>query len=175
MLISVSGFSDWLRRRAALKDKTPYGQLPILRHGKVKLAQSVAIMTYVARELNVAPPLYDNEANGAALEIALAVEDLKSKYNAAKAAKDAEGFRAAWHAYAGHWNRRLAANKDGTDYLVGKSVTYADVAVYDVLQQSGADLLGYSDVEAQLAATPALQALIGRVARLVAPSRADEL
>lgn len=157
-----------------LKDKTPYGQLPILRHGKVRLAQSVAILTYCALELKLAPPLYDNEANAVALEVTLAAEDLKAKFNAAKAARDTAGFAETWRAYAAHWNKRVASNKDGPEYFVGKTLTFADVAVYDILQQSDTELLGYRDVAAQLADTPLLQAVYARVAGVVEP-RKDEL
>ena len=37
-----------------LKAKTPFGQLPVLRHGEIKLAQSNAILFYVANKLGLA-------------------------------------------------------------------------------------------------------------------------
>ena len=121
-----------------LKQKTPYGQLPVLRHGDIKLAQSVAIMQYVASQLNLAS--YSDAANARMLSVALAVEDAAAAVRPHKATRHRDGVLEELGKWVKTLEGVLTATEDKKHFAEGK-LTWADVAVYDFLEQTLVDFL----------------------------------
>ncbi len=141
----------------------------------------MAILQYVARELNLAPSVYSHAANSEALSFALAADDLTAAWSKAQAAGDRAGFRATWDSWARRVDARLG-QPGSVDYLVENTLTYADVAVYDALHRSGTQFLDMSNVARELASANAhkLEKLYldieGKLARVpLAAARKDEL
>ena len=113
-----------------LKPKTPFGQLPILRHKDARISQSVAILTYCARTLGLSS--YQEESFAQMLAIALGIEDLKTLTNKHKAAKDDSAIRAELKKYAQLLEKQL---KGDAKYFVEERASFADITVYDMYEQ----------------------------------------
>jgi glutathione S-transferase len=125
----------------SLKPKTPFGQLPVLRHGTLRLGQSVAIVQYVASQVGLAS--YSDASTSRMASVALAVEDLLAAVRPHKATKNYEAAREELSKWAGHFDRWLAAGTDEADrknFVDGK-LSYADVIVYDAYEQALNDFL----------------------------------
>ncbi|CAL1528870.1 unnamed protein product [Lymnaea stagnalis] len=117
------------------KPKTPFGQVPVLEVNGKKYAQSVAIVTYLAREFG----LY-GQTNLDGLEIdqivqlnqdfrnkavtALREPDETRKAELLQNVKEVEGPK-----YLGFLEKLL--KESGTGYFVGESLTLADISTYD--------------------------------------------
>jgi len=129
-----------------------FGSVPLLEEGKFSLVQSGVIMGYLAKKHG----LYPTNAKDAALadSVVLGVEDLRIKVSAepyTKAKTSKEGKTEAevadidkaiesvktflnnvWHArWAPNFERILKTS--GTGFVVGKSLTHADIALFDGL------------------------------------------
>jgi len=119
------------------KDKTPFGQSPTLEvNGKV-YGQSLAIATYVARETG----LYGKtNLDGLAIDmyvqlcydfINFAVKAIREK-DEAKKAEIWKAFQEEESPKYFAWFEK-ALTDNGSGYLVGKQLTLADIAVYEVI------------------------------------------
>jgi len=129
-----------------------FGSVPLLEEGKFSLVQGPAIMTYLAKKNGLYPT---NAKDGAyADSIVLGAEDLRMKmfdlpYTKAKTAKDGKSeAEVAEIDKAGEvvktfvnttWSQRWLPNIErilkhsGTGFVVGKSLTHADLALFDVV------------------------------------------
>jgi glutathione S-transferase len=151
---------DW----PAMKPTTPFGQMPLLKHGAVTIAQSAAIERYLAR----LGKLYGaNDLEGAQIDMVCeGVHDAVKAFHTAFWTKDAAEKKTKMEAYfkdefprwAGQLTALLKANNGGAGYFVGAGVTYADILVY----------VGFEDVHKANAeafkAFPELTAHFARVA-----------
>jgi glutathione S-transferase len=123
-----------------------FGALPVLEDGDLRLAQGPVIMSYLARRHGIAPA--DLKAAATADSITLGAEDLRTQYFNLFG----EGFESRAAAFvAGEWTRRWLPSFEGlltlngsTGFFVGKSLTHADVAVWDALDATLAYVPGTS-------------------------------
>lgn len=145
-----------------------FGSLPLLEEGDFRLVQGPAIMGYLARKHGAAPA--DLQLAAKADAITLGAEDLRSKFFSLLG-KDTEEKQTAF--LTGDWRGRwlpafagLLKRNGGTGFLVGPSLTHADLAVWDALdgvltQIKGASLEGFPELDgfrARIAALPQLAA-----------------
>ena len=129
----------------ALKPKTPFGQLPVLRHGTLRLGQSIAILQYVASQVGLSS--YSDASTARMASVALAAEDLLAAVRPHKANKNYEGAREELSKWAGHFDKWLAQGNDASEKLhfVDGKLSYADVVVYDAFEQALNDFLKVDD------------------------------
>src|SRR4051812_14032011 len=130
-----------------------FGSIPLLEDGDFRLVQGPAIMGYLARKHGAAPP--DLKLAAKADAITLGAEDLRSKFFSLLG-KDTEEKQTAF--LSGDWRGRwlpafagLLQLNGGTGFLVGPSLTHADVAAWDALdgvltQMKGASLEGFPEL-----------------------------
>jgi glutathione S-transferase/predicted transcriptional regulator len=122
-----------------VKNTMPFGQVPVLEVGNVKIAQSGAINRYVAKLTG----LYgknNEESSKIDMVYQSLADDLAGAFGAAFYAKDPKEketkTEAFWAATVPHWagllEKQLASNNGGTGYFVGSSATLADFAAYDL-------------------------------------------
>ena len=151
---------------------------PFLKHGKIVVAQVAAILLYLGPRLNLVP---DDEASRLWIhQIQLTIADLVAeahdthhpigvglyyKDQKPEALRRAEEFRETrMPKYLGWLEKILARTSAKGGWLVGKSVTYADLSAFQVVEG-----LRYAFPRAAAAAlrkTPKLRALVGHVAEL---------
>jgi glutathione S-transferase len=123
----------------ALKKERPselaFGSLPMLEDGDFRLVQGPAIMSYVGRKHG--PALGDPQLSAKAEAITLGAEDLRVQYFKLFG-DDAEAKQAEF--VAGNWTGRWLPSFEGllelggrSDHFVGDELSFADVAVWDVL------------------------------------------
>jgi len=133
---------DWPK----LKESTPFGQLPTLDVDGTLLAQSSAIMRYLAGLAGL--------TGSSALEAAQAdmiveaLHDTAKNFMAAAFTKDADEkktkfatyFKDEFPKHATNLEKLLKNNNKGEGYFVGKDVTYADIFFFYVFDSiSGAN------------------------------------
>jgi glutathione S-transferase len=114
-----------------------FGSVPMLEDGDFKLVQGPVIMNYLARKHGLMPD--DLQAAARAEAMVLGAEDMRMAYfrllgdgerAAEKRAKFVDGeWRSRWLTA---WEGLLDLNGDN-GYLVGSSLTQADLAVWDAL------------------------------------------
>jgi glutathione S-transferase len=152
----------------ALKPSLPMGQVPLLEVKKadgtsVRLVQSKAIERYVAGETGLGG---NNSEDFAIIDsICESVVDIKNKFNGVS--KD-EAKKAAFFAPGGDLSVSLGffekyASAAGSGYLVGSSLSLADVSVYHLftLWFSGDDKAAAA---ASLAAAPSVAGAVAKTA-----------
>jgi glutathione S-transferase len=176
-------FEDVLVKReqfVELKKQGPatlsFGSLPMLKDGEFRLCQGPAILSYLAHKHNAAPN--DPQLRAKADAIAWGAEDLRMRYFKLFG-DDSEKVRAEF--VAGDWKTRWLPSLNGllelngnTDHFVGDQLTYADIAVWDVLDAisaniQAASLEGFSRLQAfygTLRSRPAIAAYVESGKRL---------
>lgn len=126
-------------RFGALREEGPelltFGALPMLEDGDLRLVQGPVIMAYIGRAHGGAPS--DPQAAAMAESITLGAEDLRMKYFGLfgddAVAKRKEFVEGNWSS---RWLRSfesLLERNSSADHFVGDSLTFADAAVWDVL------------------------------------------
>lgn len=167
-------------RFKTMRDEGPatlsFGSVPMLQDGDFTLVQGPAIMNYLGRKHGIMP----NDARAAARTEAmvLGAEDMRMAYfrtlGDGKAEKQAKLVAGAWmERWLPAWAGLLELNGD-TGYLVGPSLTQADVAAWDALDAivtwvEGATFGGHARVERfyeRIAARPAIAAYLQSDRRL---------
>jgi glutathione S-transferase len=130
-----------------LKPKTPFGQLPVLRHGNEKIAQSNAILAYVAGKLGLSS--YGDASQAKLISIVSAVDDLHHAMRPHKSTRNYEFVKEELKKYAGFFEKWLSAGNDDDEksHFVDGKLTYSDVAVYDIFEQN---LVDFVKVDEQL-------------------------
>lgn len=147
--------SNW----SELKPTTMFGQMPIFKDGDFELAQSNAILRYLARKLG----LYGSNDQEAALIDALNdhQEDVRQSYirliyREYETGKDT--FLADLPKSLVYFEKLLTKNHGGDGYFVGSKISFADYTIFDLLD----NLLVLSP--AALDTFPKLKAFHGRIA-----------
>ncbi|XP_072281058.1 glutathione S-transferase P 1-like [Pyxicephalus adspersus] len=149
---------DWASGKRDLKKKAVFGQLPRLQDGNFELYQSNSILRYLGRKYGVAG---SNEQEKSVVEMVNdGVEDLRMKYykflfieNEANKDKYYEEVSK----QLSYFENILSKNGNGTKFLIGDGITYADYNLLDTLQ-CNLDLFPQI-----LAAFPLLSAYLERV------------
>ncbi len=160
----------------ALKPKTPFGQLPVLRHGNVRLAQSLAIVQYVGSQVGLSS--YSDSSTARMSSVALAMEDMLAAIRPFKASKNYEAVREELGKWAAHLEKWLAqGNDDGEKkHFVDGKLSWADVVVYDAYEQALNDFLKVDDAAEVIRrdfGAPLLAAHYTGVDRQAKPSSAE--
>ena len=114
-----------------------FGSLPMLQDGDFKLVQGPAIMNFLGRKHGVMPT--DSQAAARVEAMVLGAEDMRMAYFRVLGRDDSAADRRAkfidgdWRdRWLSAWEGLLELNGDN-GYLVGTSLTPADVAVWDAL------------------------------------------
>ncbi|CAI9607113.1 unnamed protein product, partial [Staurois parvus] len=126
---------DWVSGKRDLKKNAVFGQLPCFQDGDFELYQSSTILRYLGRKYGVAG---SNEQEKTIIEMMNdGVEDLRMKYykflfidNEANKDKYLEELSK----QLGYFENILSKNANGTKFLVGDGITYADYNLVDTLQ-----------------------------------------
>jgi len=147
----------------------PEGKVPVLQDGDQVVYDSTAILTYLAAKFDPdhkwipADPFGQAEvhryfaqsagplATGPARARLITV--FNAPYDAEKTIADAEAYLA-----------QLDSELEGKEWLVGHSVTFADVAIYSYVAhapEGHVDLSGFSNIVAWLARIEALDGFVG--------------
>lgn len=145
----------------------PFGQVPVLEDGDVVIADSNAILVYLAKKAGRADWLPDDPAGAAAVQRWLSVAAGEVAYGPA-AARLVTVFGAPFNAEeviarAHVLLKRLESRLDGRDWLVGERPTIADVAIYSYVARApegNVDLSGYPAVGAFLRRVEALPGFV---------------
>jgi glutathione S-transferase len=145
----------------------PFGQVPVLEDGDVVVADSNAILVYLAKKAGRSDWLPDDPQGAAAVQRWLSVAAGEVAYGPAAARlitvfgagfdADEVIFRA--HTLLG----RLEAHLEGTDWLAGAEPTIADVAIYSYVARApegNVDLAAYPKVNAFLRRVEALPGFV---------------
>ena len=155
-------FEDVLVKRdqfLGLKKRGPstlyFGSLPMLEDGEFRLCQGPAIVSYLARKHGAAPS--DPQLSAKADAIAWGAEDLRMRYFKV-AGQEKEQEQSEF--LTGDWKTRWLSSLNGlleingnTGHFIGEQLTHADIAVWDVLDATlanvpGASLDGFSSLQA---------------------------
>lgn len=116
---------------------SPSGQLPILEVDGTVLTQSKAILSYLAKEFNLAPE--GNLQQAQADSLAHVVNELETTLTEAYGEKDPERKEKAMKTATeevipdkcGYFEKILSANKNG--FFISEKLTYADIVVFTFL------------------------------------------
>lgn len=143
--------------------KNPFGQVPVLEDGDVIIADSVAILVYLAKKAGRSDWLPEAPEAAAAVQRWLSVAAGEIAYGPAAArlitvfgAKfDADEVIARAHAIL----TKLESHLAGRDWLAGDQPTIADVAIYSYVARA-------PEGNVDLSAYPAVNALLRRVEAL---------
>jgi len=142
---------------SAIKASLPYGQVPLYEEDGLRLVQSNTISRYIARTHN----LYGKDAKEAA-QIDLWIDGLNDLRSAVSAAKTDEAKAALPKEVIPKWFKNFEelakSHKGGQSWLVGDSISWADIALYNLLFNYATTYPGSVD------AFPTLQAVQKRVA-----------
>jgi glutathione S-transferase len=131
----------------AADGRTPFAP-PILKAGKLLISQTANILLYLGPRLGLAPRaeagrLFTNGLQMTIADLVVEAHDThhpiaKSLYyeeQKAESLRRAENFRAVrLPKYLGYFERLLSASPARTRRLVGKSITYADLSLFQVLE-----------------------------------------
>ncbi|WP_377805157.1 glutathione S-transferase [Azospirillum sp. A29] len=136
----------------------PFGQVPVLDDAGIIVADSNAILVYLAKKAGRGDWLPEDAAGAAAVQRWLSVAAGEVAYGPA-AARLITVFGAAFNAdevigRAHTLLARLESHLNAQDWLVGDHPTIADVAIYSYVAQApegNVDLSGYPSVKAFLA------------------------
>ena len=145
----------------------PFGQVPVLDDDGTVIADSNAILVYLAKKAGRTDWLPDDARGAAAVQRWLSVAAGEIAYGPAaarlitvfKAKFHADEVIARAHAILSKMNQHLA----GREWLVGDGPTIADVAIYSYVAQApegNVDLSGYPAVNALLRRVEALPGFV---------------
>lgn len=145
----------------------PFGHVPALEDGDVAIADSNAILIYLAKKAGRSDWLPEDPKGAAAVQRWLSVAAGEVAYGPA-AARLITVFGAKYNpeeviARAHVLLARLESQLDGRDWLVGDGPTIADVAIYSYVARApegNVDLTGYPNVNAFLRRAEALPGFV---------------
>src|SRR5688572_6958062 len=160
----------------AADGRTPYAP-PILKAGKLLISQTANILLYLGPRLKLAPgneagKLWTHQLQLTLADLVVEAHDVhhpiaKSLYyedQKPESLRRAENFRTLrLPKYLGYFERLLAANSRGERRLVGRSVSYADLSLFQVLE--GLDYAFPRTMRRLKGTHPGLVALQGEIAR----------
>ncbi|XP_073540413.1 glutathione S-transferase P 1-like isoform X2 [Phyllobates terribilis] len=126
--------ADWLAGKCEIKKQSAFGQLPQFKDGNFVLYQSNTILRYLGRKFGI--------SGGSNQETALidmvndGVDDLRSKYIRLVLLEFETGKEKYEKELPNHlsaFERILSQNANGTKFLVGDKISYADYNLLDLL------------------------------------------
>nr|QVK45617.1 glutathione S transferase [Brachionus paranguensis] len=128
-------FEQW----PAQKNQAPLGQLPYLKVGPVELPQSLAIARFVARETGLAGKTSLEQAQADAV-VETIMEPVNYFYSNIFRIQDADEKAEAFRTFLKEQGTKGAQNVEklvgmygSNGYSVGDSLTWADLAIFDVI------------------------------------------
>ena len=133
--IYISKDNEFVKMRREGPGTLSFGSVPMLQDGDFKLVQGPAIMNYLGRKHGIMPS--DPKAAARTEAMVLGAEDMRMAYfrllgERAKE-KQPKFVNGDWKdRWLSAWSGLLELNGD-TGYLVGNSLTQADIAVWDAL------------------------------------------
>jgi glutathione S-transferase len=161
-------YTNWPPSPSA-KDELPFGQLPTLTVDGVVYCQSVSIARYLAEKFGLAGKTDEEKLKADMIvhcveDVVRLIIDILHEENPEPKAKLLKKFKEEQFPQSnGHFEKLLTQNNGGDGYLVGDSLTWADVTVFN-------HLTGYvnmAGIEASdfIDAYPKLKALVERVGK----------
>ncbi|XP_066443567.1 glutathione S-transferase P 2-like [Eleutherodactylus coqui] len=128
-------FEDWGAGKRDLKKNAVFGQIPRFQDGDFVLYQSCTILRYLGRKYGLGG---SNDKEMAIIEMMNdGVEDLRLKYYKFifwDKEANKEKFLEELATQLGYFEKILSNNSNGTKFLVGDKITYADYDFLDALQ-----------------------------------------
>jgi len=176
--VHVAKDGDFPRLKGEGPGTLYFGSVPMLEDGDFKLVQGPAIMNYLGRKHGIMPS--DLRAAARVEAMVLGAEDLRMAYFRLLGSDESASERRRKFV-GGEWRDRWLSAWDGllelngdNGYLVGPSVTQADIAVWDALDAvhdwiDGASFGAFRRVEKfyeAIAARPAIAAYLASDRRL---------
>jgi len=163
-------FQTWPQTPAGLKESLPFGQLPTLSVDGVAYCQSVSIARYLAEKFGLAGQSDEERLRADMLvhcveDVLVHVLHINHQFDApVEKEKLLKKFKEEQLPQScGHFEKFLLQNKGGDGYLVGDSLTWADITLFNHLtgyvQWAGVESLDYLD------AYPKLKGLVDRVGK----------
>ena len=116
-----------------IKAEQPYGQIPVLAHRGLKIAQSNAIVRYIARQYHLEGEREDDiPLLDAAFE---AVIDIRKKFFTEKAdpTKLADYWAKTFPESVQQLAKNIQATATSSPFFTGKRISYVDIAIYYLL------------------------------------------
>ncbi|KAG8552650.1 hypothetical protein GDO81_004626, partial [Engystomops pustulosus] len=151
--------ADWWSGKTDLKKKAVFGQLPRFQHGDFVLYQSNTILRYLGRVHGISG---SNNQESALIDMVNdGVEDLRQKYSRLifiEYETGKEKYIADLPNQLSAFERILSNNSNGTKFVVGDKISYADYNLLDILHC-------HLDLDPKsLAMFPLLSAYVERIA-----------
>ncbi|XP_071987000.1 glutathione S-transferase P 1-like [Engystomops pustulosus] len=151
--------ADWWSGKTDLKKKAVFGQLPRFQHGDFVLYQSNTILRYLGRVHGISG---SNNQESALIDMVNdGVEDLRLKYSRLifiEYETGKEKYIADLPNQLSAFERILSNNSNGTKFVVGDKISYADYNLLDILHC-------HLDLDPKsLAMFPLLSAYVERIA-----------
>jgi glutathione S-transferase len=158
--------SEWLAKKPSLEKNLPFGQIPLLEFGDVKMCQSLAIARYLARKYNLAGKTDLDQARADMIvdciedtaktipAFAFAEQDPVKKEQMKKKYVEEQ-----LPAFLDRLEALLVSNNGGNGYFVGDSLTWADL----YMLQGYAWLELMVGLQSPLSKHPKLSALYQRI------------
>ncbi|XP_075073328.1 glutathione S-transferase P 1-like isoform X2 [Mixophyes fleayi] len=126
---------DWVAGKGDQKKNAVFGQLPRFQDGDFVVYQSNTILRYLGRKHGLSG---SNEQESTIIEmINDGVEDLRQKYYIflfLQNEENKEKYLQDLNTQLGYFERILSKNSNGSKFLVGDKVSYADYNLLDTLQ-----------------------------------------
>ncbi|XP_056385521.1 glutathione S-transferase P 1-like [Hyla sarda] len=150
---------DWFSGKSDQKNKAVFGQLPKFQHGDFALYQSNSILRYLGRVHGISG---SNNQESALIDMVNdGVEDVRLKYSRfvfTEFETGKEKYLKDLPNQLSPFEKILSNNSNGTKFVVGDKISYADYNLLDLLQV-------HLDLDPKvLAAFPLLSAYTGRLA-----------
>jgi glutathione S-transferase len=153
-----------VRATPEFRDLNPLGQVPVLRDGDLVLADSNAILVYLAKRYDAGGQwLPETPAEAAAVQrwLSIAAGEVRNgpAWARVMALFGAPGDMAGCHAVAGRLLAFMDRHLDGRAWLAARHATIADIACYSYVAhapEGGVDLSPYPRVQAWIARVEAL-------------------
>ncbi|XP_063819473.1 glutathione S-transferase P 1-like [Pseudophryne corroboree] len=128
-------FPDWFGGKSPLKKEAAFGQLPRFQDGSFVLYQSNSILRYLGRKYDIAGS--SNEESALIDMVNDGVEDLRMKCGRLLMHEFETGKEKYLTELPNHlsaFEKILSKNCNGTKFVVGDKISYADYNLLDVLQ-----------------------------------------
>ncbi|XP_072281056.1 glutathione S-transferase P 1-like [Pyxicephalus adspersus] len=131
----VVQLADWFSGKCDVKNKAVFGQLPQFTDGQLVLYQSNTILRYLGRKFNVAG---SNDVEYTYIDMMNdGVEDLRQKFSKFmffEFETGKEKYEKELPNQLSAFEKVLSKNSNGTKFLVGDKISFADYNLLDIIQ-----------------------------------------